>query len=391
METGKKKICSIATLPTTIKAFMIGNLQYAADNGFSSYCISGPGEELTKEMLGDVTYIPVKELIWGVMSPIEFYKCVRRLYKIFKKEKFDVIQYATSNAALCASIAGWLAKVPVRINLQWGIGYLAFTGWKKYLYYYSIKIECKLATSVQPDSRGNLNFSIREGLYPAEKGLVIYNGSACGLDLSVYDIKKRIEWRQELFDKYHLDSYKIIYGFVGRLVVEKGINELLEAFLDMNKPDACLMFVGSLSDVGRLNQNLYKKAQEKPNILFLGPVPNAARYYAALDYFVLPSYQEGFGMSVLEAAGLGVPSIISDIKGPTDLIKDGVNGLVCEARSAKSLQEIMTKAYSLTKDDYQQMAGNAYEIAARDFDSKIFKKCFLENRNDLVEKAKMMK
>lgn len=382
-----KKICSIATLPTTIKAFMIGNLQYAADNGYSSYCICGPGDGLTEEMLGDVTYIPVKELKWGLMTPVSFLKCVRRLYKIFKKEEFDIIQYATSNAALCASIAGWLARVPVRINLQWGIGYLAFSGWKKYLYYYSIRIECYLSTNVQPDSKGNLDFSIKEGLYPAEKGCVLYNGSACGLDLSVYDINKREEWRKMLFDKYQLGSYKIIYGFVGRLVVEKGINELLEAFMNLNKPDACLMFIGSLDDVGRLNQKLYQKAQNTANILFLGPVPNAARYYAAFDYMVLPSYQEGFGMSVLEAAGLGVPSIISNIKGPTDLIRNGVNGLICEARSSKSLQVAMLKAYNLPNYEYRIMADNAYQIAARDFDSVKFKDCFLKNRNELLLKA----
>lgn len=387
-EIGKKKICGIATLPNTIKSFMLGNLNYLAEHGYDCYCISSPGDSLNSENLGRVTHVAIVEMKWGLMSPLAFVKCVRRLYKIFKKERFDIIQYATSNAALCASIAGWIAKVPVRINLQWGISYPVYRGWKRYLFYYSNKITCRLSTSVQPDSRGNFAFSIAEKLYPAEKGTVIYNGSACGVDMQKYNIGKRSEWRKELFQKYDLDKYKIVYGFVGRVVVEKGINELLEAFFRMNHQDACLMLVGPLNDVGRLDQHLYDKAQKADTIILVGPVSNAANYYAAFDFMMLPSYQEGFGMTILEAAGVGTPSIISNIKGPTELIKDGINGLVCEPRSAESLQEAMEKAYDMPKEEYKKMADNAYGIAVRDFDSTTFKQLFLENRNELLSAAK---
>lgn len=383
----KIKICGIATLPGSIKSFMLGNLQYVAEHGYESYCISSPGNVLNEELLGDVKYIPIEEMKWGLMSPVAFYRCVRRLYNIFKEEKFDIVQYATSNAALCASVAAWLAKVPVRINLQWGIAYPVYKGWKRWLYYYSTIIICKLSTSVQPDSKGNLAFSIQEKLYPATKGTVIYNGSACGVDLSKYDINKRDEWRKEIFEKYHLDKYKRIYGFVGRVVVEKGINELIEAFINMSEPKSCLMLVGPLDDVKRLNQVLYKKAQDSDNIVIVGPVSNAAQYYAAFDFMMLPSYQEGFGMTILEAAGVGTPSIITNIKGPTELIKDGVNGLVCEVKSVTSLQDVMQKAYRMSNEEYTNMCENAYKIAVRDFDGMRFKELFLQNRNELLEQS----
>jgi glycosyltransferase involved in cell wall biosynthesis len=386
MENNKIKICSIATLQSTIKSFMLGNLKYVSEHGYDSYCISSPGNILSKELLGDVTYIPMEEIKWGVMSPVSFYRCVRSLYNIFKKEQFDIIQYATSNAALCASVAGWLAKVPVRINLQWGIAYPVHKGWKRWLFYYSTIIICKLSTSVQPDSKGNLAFSIKEKLYPAAKGEVLYNGSACGVDLKKYDIGKRQEWRKEIFAKHHLDSYKRIFGFVGRVVVEKGINELIEAFLNLNIQDTCLILVGPLDDVQRLNQDFYRKAQDANNIIIVGPVDNAAKYYAAFDFMMLPSYQEGFGMTILEAAGVGTPSIISNIKGPTELIKDGVNGLICEPCSVESLQATLKKACMMTSDEYKSMANNAYEIAYRDFDAMTFKEKFLENRKKLLAK-----
>lgn len=379
-----KKICGITTLPRTIQSFMLGNLEYVSDHGFESYCMSSPGEIVSEK----VKYIPIPEMKWGVMGPLELYRCIRALYKVFKKEHFDIIQYATSNAALCASIAGWLARVPVRINLQWGIAYPVFKGWKRWLFYYSTLLICKFSTSVQPDSKGNLKFSLEHKLYPANKGAVVYNGSACGVDLNKYNFHEREEWRKEVRDKYNLADYNVVYGFVGRVVVEKGINELLEAFMAMNKQDSCLMIVGPLNDVGRLNQTLYQKAQDVKNIIFVGAVDNAAMYYAAFDFLMLPSYQEGFGMTILEAAGVGTPSIITNIKGPTELIQDGVNGYVCEVRSAESLLSAMQKAYDITPEDYNNLAAKAYEIAVRDFDSEQFKIKFLENRNSLLNQAK---
>lgn len=375
-----KKICGIATLPRTIQSFMLGNLEYVSDHGFESYCMSSPGEIDSQK----VKYISIPQMKWGVMGPLELFRCIRALYKVFKKEQFDIIQYATSNAALCASIAGWLARVPVRINLQWGIAYPVFKGWKRWLFYYSTLLICKLSTSVQPDSKGNLRFSIEHRLYPAKKGAVVYNGSACGIDLDKYNYHKRDVWRKEINDQYHLADFKIVYGFVGRVVVEKGINELLEAFMAMDKPDACLVIVGPLNDVGRLNQEIYQKSLLQSNIVFIGSVPNAAKYYAAFDFLMLPSYQEGFGMTILEAAGVGTPSIITNIKGPTELIQDRINGLICEVKSVESLKSVMQKAYDMTEEEYQKMAEKAYEIAVRDFDSEQFKNKFLENRTSLL-------
>lgn len=382
-----KKICGIATLPGTIKAFMLDNLQYVAEHGYVSFVVSSPETEVASGNWGDVTFIPIKEMKWGLMTPWAFYKCVWRLYKIFKKEKFDIIQYATSNAALCASIAGWLARVPVRINCQWGISYPIYKGWKRKLFYYSHKLTCQLSTSVQPDSKGNLIFSLENGLYPKYKGMVVFNGSACGLNLAKYDINKRGEWRNVMFQKYDLGKYKRIFGFVGRVTVEKGINELLEAFMNLNCWDACLMIVGPLDDVGRLNQTLFEEAKKRKNIIIVGPVQNTAGYYAALDFMLLPSYQEGFGMTVLEAAGVGTPSIITNIKGPTELVKDGVNGFVCEVKNVSSLQEVLQKAYDISESDLIDMSESAHAIAARDFDSKVFKQLFLENRDELLKRS----
>lgn len=381
------KICGITTKAGTIKAFMLENLKYVTNHGWHAYTICQPNDLLTDEILGTVRHIPVN-IKWGNVSPWEVFKTIWELYKIFRKERFDVIQYATSNAALYACAAGWLARVPVRIYCQWGISYTDYTGIKLWFYKTAEKVTCMFSTSIQPDSKANLKFSIEEKLYTASKGSVLFNGSACGADLVKYDIGSKKEWGGEISSKYNTKKYKKILGYVGRVVPEKGINELLEAFMRIDNPDILLMIVGPTTEVDRLNQELYQKSLKKENIIYVGPVPNAAKYFAVFDFLMLPSYREGFGMTVLEAAAMGVPSIISNIKGPTDLIRDGYNGLVCEVKSVDSLQEVMVKGMAMNDDEYGIMCKNAYQEVLEKFDAVKFKQEFLNNRNHLLEMSK---
>lgn len=377
-----KKICGLTTLPITIKSFMLGNLNYMADNGYKAYVISQPGEILQKEHLGKVQFIPLL-IKHGNVSPLEVLKTIWTLYKIFKKERFDIIQYATSNAALYASIAGWMARVPVRIYCQWGISYTDFHG--VYLWFYKLmeKITCIFSTSVQPDSPSNLKFSIQEGLYKASKGHVLLNGSATGVDLTKYDCSMKKRWNKDIRDMYSVPQDSFVFGFVGRLVPEKGINELLEAFLSINGEKIYLFLVGPV-EKNRLDSVLLAKAKDHPRVIFTGSVPNAAKYHAAFDFLVLPSYREGFGMTVVEAAALATPSIISRINGPTDFVQDEYNGLICEVKSTESLKNKMEQALRLSKDEKEILSQNAYQLVKTKFDSTMFKQEFLKNREYLL-------
>lgn len=381
-----KKICGLTTLPITINAFMLSGLNYMADHGYKSYVVSQPGEPLDSVNLGKVKFIPV-QIKHGNVSPIEVIKTIRILYKLFRKEKFDVIQYATSNAALYASIAGWFAHVPVRVYCQWGISYIDYNGIPYWFYRMVEKVTCMFSTSVQPDSPSNLKFSIREGLYKPSKGCVILNGSATGVDLKKYDFNKKQEWKAEVMKKYSIPNNAFIFGFVGRLVPEKGINELLEAFLSIEDKNAYLMLVGPIEEE-RLNQNLLQKAKQNERVIFVGNVLNAAIYHASFTYLMLPSYREGFGMTTVEAAALGTPAIVSRINGPTDFVKDGFNGFICEVKSTASLLEKMRKALLLPIEEYHRISDNAYALVKTRFDSAVFKEELLKNRNNLLAKSK---
>lgn len=373
------KIAGIATKALGIKWFMLDNLRYAARNGFDPYIICEPSDIFENENLDEITYVP-KKMGRGNVSPFEVVRCVWMLYKEFKKEKYDIVQYTSSNAALYSSIAGWLAGIPVRIYCQWGISYTDYTGIKLWFYKAMVRITCLFSTRVQPDSFGNLEFSIKEGLYSRSKGNVVFHGSACGVDLSKFDYDRRDEWGKEVRRTYGIPDGEKVFGFVGRIVPEKGINELLEAFMTLGRDDVSLFVVGPFYEAERLNQEIYQRARNHEKIHFTGPVNNPAKYFAAFDFFVFPSYREGFGSVALEAAALGTPTIVSNIKGPTEFIHHMENGLICEPRSMERLKDALIVALGLSEDEYKQLSDNCHKKAANEFDSRLYQKAFVEDR-----------
>ena len=383
----KPKICGIATKSIMIKSFMLGNLQYMAEHGWNCFCLCSDDSSLKKDELKDVEYIPL-DIEWGFVSPLRFFKEIKTLYKVFKRERFDVIQYAATNASLYAAIAGWMARVPVRINPQWGISYPIYKGKVRFIRKLATKLTCIFSTSNQPDSFSNLEFMRNEGLCNEKNSCVIYNGSACGVDLQRFNMRKKQQWKDEILSMYGINKENIVLGFVGRLVKEKGINELIDAFLSLKLNNCKLMLVGPLDDNSRINESLLSEAKASPNIIFTGPTRTPEKYFSSFNYMMLPSYQEGFGMTTLEAAALGVPAIVTNIKGPTDVVVNGVNGFICEVRSVDSLKETILKAITLDPESYEKMSNNAYSIVKEKFDSSDFKVKFLENRNQLLEETR---
>ncbi len=382
------RICGIITKAFGVKAFMLDNLRYAAENGpFKSFFICERTDEFTENELRSLTYMPI-DINRGNVSPIEVMRCIYVMYKLFRQNKFDIIQYASSNAGLYASIAGWMARVPIRIYCQWGISYTDYKGLKQWFYKFMEKITCFFSTHIQPDSFANLRFAISEGLYNAKKGSVIGKGSATGVDMNKYDISMIDEWRTLIRSRYNIPVNSKVFGFVGRLVPEKGINELFEAFIATTDANIRLLVVGPNYETTRLDQDLWEKAHRDTRIVFCGSQQNTAPYYAAMDFLVLPSYREGFGAVVLEAGAMGIPSICSNIKGPTEFVKHRITGLICEPMSVESLGKALNNALEMSDDEYETLAVNAFTSVKNDFDAQVFRAKYLENRIELLTNKK---
>lgn len=379
-----KKICFVTTVPGTLRSFVLGTARYLHEKGdFDIWFVCSEDEQFAKSLPDYIHYHPVPMKRGISVGGI---KAMLAIKKLFAEQKFDLVQYSTPNAACYASIAAWLAGVPVRLYCQWGIAYVGFSGLKRKVFKAIEKMVCTLSTWIEPDSMGNLNFSHEEKLYPKDKGSVIWNGSASGVNLKKFDVAQREEWRKTIREEYNIPQTAKVFVFIGRITRDKGINELLAAAKQLLKEynDAYLLMVGLLENVALLDSSLYQWSQREDHVIYCGYTNAVEQYLAASDVYVLPSYREGFGSAVIEAEAMKVPVIVSDIPGPTDAMQRDVTGIVVKKADSGSLYQAMLSLYS-DENLRKQLGENAYKFAVEKFEQqKLFEK-ILEDRKRLLK------
>ena len=373
-----KKICYVVTIPITIRSFFIPQLQYLADNGYEVSVICSDDGKIRDELGDSIRYIPM-EIPRGI-SVFGSLKAIDTLKKIFNREKFDLIQYSTPNAAFYSSIAARRAECKVRNYHLMGLRYLGASGIGRIILKALERIACHNSTSIECVSKSNMEMGIKEGLFLKEKVTVVWNGSTGGVDLSRFDFSKRQQWRMEIRKELGYSSSDFVYGFVGRITKDKGIDELLSAFLEL-KDNSKLLLVGDIEEDNHLDVELLAKAQQNSNIKFHSFVSDIERYYAAIDVLVLPSYREGFGNVVIEAGAVGTPAIVTDIPGPTDTIDREKTALVVPVKNPNALAEILRK---IRERDYVAMGENAAQFAKEKFDSKVLCEKILERKKEIL-------
>lgn len=377
-----RKICYVVTIPTTIRSFFMSQLQYLAKHGFDVSVICARDEKLSEDMGNGIHYIPV-----DIPRGISFggsIKAVKELINIFKREKFDLIQYSTPNAALYASIASKIVGCKIRNYHLMGFRYLGAHGIGRFVLKTIERVSCCNSTSIECVSKSNLELGIKEKVFLANKVTVVWNGSTGGVDLERFDYSKRDVWRTELREKLGYEATDFIYGFVGRITRDKGINELLEAFFEL-KDDSQLFLIGNVEDENTLDKKLWMKAKNHPNVQIHTAVSDIERYFAMIDVLVLPSYREGFGNVVIEAAAVGTPAIVSNIPGPIDTIDAGKTALTVEVKNANDLKE---KMMDMKSSVCTNMGTNAVEYVKHKFDSKKLCEKILERKKMLLKFSK---
>src|SRR5690625_3815702 len=384
MEMNRKKICFVTTKSITITSYILGQLHYLTKHCYDVIVISDNDADVKRVLGKKINYLPVK-----MKREIDFThtpKCIFTLYRVFRKDKYRIVQYSTPNAAFSTSIAAWLARVPVRLYCQWGIRYVGFTVFKRRIFKLLEKLICTLSTNIQPDSKGNLLFSHKEGLYSNKKSSVIWNGSANGVDLVKFDIAKKPEWRKIIRSKYKLSLYDLVLGFVGRLDKDKGIDELLEAFKITSNiyPNIKLLIIGPGDKNDGLNQKLLEWSRSSKSIIYTGFTNKVEKYISTLDVLVQPSYREGFGSVVIEAEAMGVPVIVTDIPGPTDAMKIDVTGLVVPKATVLPLVNAI-EYMNLNPENRKEMSKNSIEFAQKNFDQAKLLNFILEDKNRLYK------
>ena len=375
-----KKICFITTIPLTLNTFVLNTAKYLHENtDWDVSFICSDENDFGSSLPKDIHYFPIK-MERGIS--IAGVKAMLEMKKVFKREKFDLIQYSTPNASLYASMAAKMAGVPVRLYCQWGMAFVGFQGLKRKIFQMEEKYVCHLSTHIEPDSNSNLRFAHEIGLYPKSKGSVIWNGSACGVNLTKFDISNKKEYRKDIREQLDIPENVFVYGFVGRITRDKGVNELLEAYKKLND-DSYLIMVGPSEVDETINQELYTWASKNEKIKFTGYTTVVEQYLSAMDCYILPSYREGFGMGVVEAEAMGVPVIVTDIPGPTDAMIDNETGIVVQKADVESLYNAMISVRE-DKVRYFAMAEKAHDFAVNNFEQKQLFNYILEDRKKLL-------
>lgn len=378
-----KKICYVVTVPITIRSFFVPQLQYLADNGFEVHVICSEDDGL-QALLGEkIKYIPLNMprgiSVGGTITAI------RELIRIFKREKYDLVQYSTPNAAFNASIASKVAKIKIRNYHLMGLRYEGDHGIKRTILKTMEKISCRLSTHIECVSNSNMEIALKDKIFSREKATVVWNGSTGGVDLERFDISKKTQWRQEIREKYKIKSEKIVFGFVGRITRDKGINELFGAFQNLlsKEADSILMLVGDFERAEDLEQKKLNWAKESKNVIFVSSVQDIEKYYAALDILILPSYREGFGNVVIEAEAMGVPVVVSNIPGPIDAMQDGMTGLQSKLKDQNDLYEKMGRL--LDENIRKSYSAEARKFVEESFDSKILCDKICQRKRELLK------
>ena len=380
------KVCIVTTVSMTLKAFVLDLAKTMAQTGdFELHFVCDHDDEFASMLPEYIHYHPVS-MERGIS--IGGFKAAAEMYKLFRKEKFDLVQYSTPNAACYASLAAKLAGIKTRLYCQWGIAYVGFHGLKRSIFKVMEKIICHNSTMIEPDSFGNLKFCREEKIYTAEKSRVIWNGSASGVSFEKFDISKKEKWFDEIRDKYSIPKNAEVFIFIGRITKDKGVNELFEASrrLLQKYDDAYLLMVGSVEKNDSIIGELYYWAQNEPRVIFAGFTNEVEKYIAASDVYVLPSYREGFGSAVIEAEAMGVPVIVTNIPGPTDAMKKEVTGLIVKKGSAAELYDAMEKFYC-SEELRSEMGKNAFEFALKGFEQKALFEKIIDDRTKLIEKS----
>jgi glycosyltransferase involved in cell wall biosynthesis len=380
---GKTKICFITTLPITLWLFVRPQAEYLLRNGWEVTWVCSEKADFVNDLPKGLRYLPLP--IKRGIDPFGLPRALLQLYKIFKRENFDIIQYSTPNAAFYASTAAWFARVPVRVYAQWGIRYVGFTGAVRKIFKLIELWCCRCSTIIEPDSFSNLEFSITEGLYPREKCRVIWNGSASGVDLRHFNIAHKQRWRSEYRNKFGCDSQHIIIGFVGSIRQDKGCNELLYAcrsFFDEN-PLLRLLLIGDKHFYSDLNKDLRDWAESSKQVVYIPPNQEIPQYMACMDIFAFPSYREGFGLSVIEAEAMGVPVVVSDVPGPIDAMLHEKTGLMIPVKNTNALSiALKTLLNDTAKRTTYSVA--AAEFVLNNFEQNEFLRRVLEDKIQLI-------
>ena len=376
-----KTIIRATTVPQSLHLFE-GTMPNLITN-YEVQLLSSPGEQL--DLMGKKYNVKTHALeMYRRLSPLKDLKSLRQLIKVFRNEKPYMVHSMTPKAGLLCMMAARLAKVPVRVHTFTGLVWPTEHGWKRKLLMFTDKITCACATHVIPEGEGVKNDLLNNHI--TKKPIrVLGFGNVMGVDMVRFSRRPEVDERAKAI----ADTSVFTFVFVGRIVKDKGINELCLAFERLNKqyPKTRLFLVGKFEDdIDPIPDESRNIINNTPAIQAVGPQygDDLLAYYSASDCFVFPSYREGFPNTVLEAGAMGLPSIVTDINGSRDIIMEGKNGTIIPSKDVESLFKAMERMM-IDESWRKNMADNARQVIMDRFEQGFVQRCLLEYYDEIMK------
>ena len=374
-----KKLIRITTVPLSLEKLLENQGRYFKTH-YNITFVSSNANQL-KEVADDqgVRHFPLE--MTRKITPLQDLRCLIRLYYFLRKEKPLIVHTHTPKAGIVGMLAARLAGVPIRLHTIAGLPLMETSGLKRLLLMTVERLTYRCATKVYPNAQGLFNFVVEKRLAPKEKLKLIGKGSSNGIDTKYFSKKQITESQIKTLRKsLDLNTNDFIYCFVGRLVGDKGINELVSAFHAVHEklPSSKLLLVGPFeSDLDPLQPAMQKIIHTHPNIITTGFQVDIRPYLALSDVFVFPSYREGFPNVVLQAVAMEVPCIVSNINGCNEIIQEEESGAIVPPKQVQPLIEKM-KNFFHQKEHRKIYAKKAKQFVQTHFEREQFWNYLLE-------------
>ncbi|MGM9822795.1 MAG: glycosyltransferase family 4 protein [Muribaculaceae bacterium] len=375
----RKKIIRTSTVSTSLNTFCRGTLRRLAQT-YDVVAVSTPDDELHEMAQREgirVIGVPMRRPI----APLRDIVSLWRLIRVFRRERPTMVHSITPKAGLLSMIAAWVCRVPVRLHTFTGLVFPTATGLKKKILMLTDRITCACATHIVPEGEGVKNDLINYGITRKPLHVLGY-GNVRGVDMQHYSRTPEVMAAAQPI----MRSGGFTFVFVGRVVRDKGINELVQAFARLNaqEPATRLILVGRFEDdLDPVLPQTRQTIEQNDAIEAVGSQADVRPWLAASDALVFPSYREGFPNVVLEAGALDLPSIVTDINGSREIIVHGKNGIIVPPRNAQALLQAMTQ-FVQNPQATQAMAANARQMIASRFEKSFVEQCLMDYYKEIL-------
>ena len=364
----------MTTVPQSMRSLLQGQLKFISEHGYEVVAVSSDGdcfEDMLHEQ-GDIRGIRVN--MERHTSPFKDLVSLWRLIKIFRKEKPFIVHTHTPKAGLLGMMAGKLTGVPHRLHTTAGLPLLVYSGFYRKILNGMERLTNACATQVFPNSFNMMKLMEDLHLCYPNKMRVIGNGSSNGIDTEHFSVERTIAetgkgrraWREEL----GLSDDDYAFVFVGRVVRDKGVNELAQCMRRLlpHHSNCKLIMVGPYeSDLDPIEPENAAFFKNDSSVIFMGLQKDVRPFMLAADALVFPSYREGFPNVVMQAGAMGLPAIVSDINGCNEIINNGKNGCIIPAQNEDALLDMM-EWFNNYRDEVKQMANNARNMIVSRYD-----------------------